>query len=82
MSALREETSGLTDLMHVFDHELRTPLTALRGHLELVRDRVGELPLEVAHSVEVMSRAVDRLEATVDGVALLEQAANELRPVG
>ena len=83
MSGARDDQSvDLSDLVHVFDHELRTPLTALSGHLELVREHLAQLPPEVVWSLEVMSRAVERMETTVEGVALLEQASVELRSVG
>jgi signal transduction histidine kinase len=56
-SGLRPLPGSLTEAIN---HEFRNPLATLLGHLELVRDSLGELPPDVAAQVAASLAAMDR----------------------
>jgi signal transduction histidine kinase len=70
---------------HDASHELRTPVTIARGHLELLRGRIGSTP-ELAVALDELSRIdaiTDRLLllATVDQPDFVQPVAIELEPL-
>jgi signal transduction histidine kinase len=70
--------------VHDASHELRTPVTIARGHLELLRGRIGPTP-EIAVALDELSRIdaiTDRLLllATVDQPDFVRPVATPLEP--
>jgi signal transduction histidine kinase len=56
-------------LAETVNHNLRTPLATMLGHAELLLDQQDDLPAEAAHSVEVLSRAGQRLNDVVTWIS-------------
>lgn len=57
-------------------HELRTPLTHIKGYLELLVDEsLGSLAKEQADALDVMSRAVERLENLINDLIKFSETA-------
>ncbi|MGH2907759.1 MAG: histidine kinase dimerization/phospho-acceptor domain-containing protein, partial [Solirubrobacteraceae bacterium] len=64
--------------VHDASHELRTPATIARGHLELLRGRIGQTP-----EIEVALDELSRIDAITERLLLLATVdqPNFLRPV-
>ena len=59
--ALETAAAVKEDFIALVSHELRTPLTSIIGYLEAAMDHREELPEEVVHHLEAVSRNSDRL---------------------
>lgn len=78
MERLRESDRLRRELAENVSHDLRTPLASLRGHLETLRLKDGDLgPGERAGMLDVALRSADSLRRLVDG--LMELARLEAR---
>jgi signal transduction histidine kinase len=56
-------------LAETVNHNLRTPLATMLGHAELLLDQRDDLPPGAAHSVDVLSRAGQRLNDVVTWIS-------------
>ncbi len=75
----RDRVSGLLDerrqLIASASHELRTPVATVRGYLESALTRSTELRPGMAADLEVMLRELLRLQALIEDLFALSQAA-------
>lgn len=62
------------DFVSSVSHELRTPLTSVLGHLEMLEER-DDLPGDVPDSVRIIQRNALRLQALVNDLLHVAQAA-------
>ncbi len=87
IQAERDKVAGLLqsrrELIANVSHELRTPVATMRGYLE--SSMVSQVPPELQHDLEVMTREVERLQGLIDDLFTLARAevdglAIDLRP--
>jgi two-component system, OmpR family, sensor kinase len=52
-------------------HELRTPLAAIRGYAELTRPQRADAPPQMAHAMERVESAAERMSTLVEDLLLL-----------
>lgn len=68
---LKELDDMKNRFISTISHELRTPITSFKGYLEIIDDKVDELPDDVQKYFEVLDRNTDRLITLTDD--LLDQ---------
>jgi signal transduction histidine kinase len=83
--AHRSLLAGQERFVHDASHELRTPVTIARGHLELLRGRIGRTP-EIEVALDELSR-IDAITArllllaTIDQPHFVQPVEIELEPL-
>jgi signal transduction histidine kinase len=73
------------ELIANVSHELRTPVATVRGYMESSIAGNDDVPPELQHDLEVMTREIERLQGLIDDLFTLARAevdglAMELRP--
>lgn len=72
--ALERREAAKSRFITIAAHELRTPIGALLGHLELIKSRLGETPLDA----DVKNRLEHSLLVAISNATRLESIVNEL----
>ena len=84
MQKLAELNQLKSNFVSNISHELRTPLTHVKGYLELLADHsLGSLSGEQDEAMQVMGRAVERLETLINDLIKFSETAKggiSLRP--
>jgi two-component system, OmpR family, sensor kinase len=73
-SALEARQSSEMKVRHFVadaSHELRTPLAAIRGYAELTRPQRADAPPQMAHAMERVESAAERMTTLVEDLLLL-----------
>ncbi len=74
LARLRELDELKSDFVAITSHELRTPLTAVRGFVDALRRRQGELsPSEVEEYLGIIHLQTDRLIRLVEDLLLISR---------
>lgn len=74
LQRLRELDDMKSDFVAITSHELRTPLAAVRGFVNTLRRRIGELsPEEVAEFLGIIDQQTDRLIRLVEDLLIVSR---------
>jgi PAS domain S-box-containing protein len=65
LEELMEQDRFKTQLLNTASHELNTPISVIRLQLELLKEQIESPEAEVAHSLELLERNMDRLGTLV-----------------
>ncbi len=68
LNKLKEVDAMKDNLISMASHELRSPLTAIRGYLELLRDKKLALDEQAQHYFANIEQSVDRLNLLVQDI--------------
>lgn len=78
---LKEVDAMKDNLVSMASHELRSPLTAIKGYLELLRDKKLDLDTESSKYFENISSSVDRLNALVNDMLVVSRLEGNRIPL-
>lgn len=75
-----EAIAAKDDFVASVSHEFQTPLTSILGHLELVLDAEGQLPVGVGPQLEIIRRNAERLRALVSDLLITASGSMNVHP--